>query len=764
MRKKILKAELLLLFFITGFCVIFFFLEDKLPDNCLVISSRTESVGFFSYYLTSALAIIGHALGIWMILPYVAFSLVYSFLLTKRQRWSDIFYFLLIYTFIASLGFLIYPRSLGSGVNLFFKSYLDKPTSVLVILIVGFLLYWLSFKENLLPAFSFNNPLKKHVGQISHFFKSQSQEWKFWQKKTVNAAPFEEADEVTTSNATSSPMLLAGPPEEQVEIIIEEEQAPPVQMIMPLEEIMVEELPPLRQMPLPEKKAAKPASKDYPFNIQTLIKCLYPVKQTRKNILSPEDSYFSDIITRLEEKLGEFKVDAKVINILKGPVVDTFELELGAGVKVSRITSITEDLSLALCGLPIRMVYPMKGKTTVGVEIPRNPREIIFLDEVLGYADFQETKNKLPIVMGKNAFGDISLVDLASMPHMLVAGSTGSGKSVFVNALLVSLLIKLSPLKLKLILIDPKQLELALYANVPHLMLPVVTDAKAASLALLWACQEMERRYSILKELAVRNIEGFNEKVKTATDQQLSIITGHYHDKIDRKFELPYLVIIVDEFADLILTKMGKDIEANICRLAAKARAAGIHLVVATQRPSVDVITGLIKSNFPTRVSFRVTSSIDSRTILNAMGAEKLLGKGDMLYKHGIDVERLHSAFVDENEIEELVKKLSEMPQVFDQEAMSFIENEGEEENEGGGRGGESLSTSPADDELFQEAVRVVVDHQMASASMLQRRLRIGYNRAANLVEEMESKGIIGPQEGSKPRKVLVTSADGIAG
>ena len=412
---------------------------------------------------------------------------------------------------------------------------------------------------------------------------------------------------------------------------------------------------------------------------------------------------------------------------------------------------------MALSGSPIRMVYPMKGRTTVGIEVPRNPRDFIFLDEIIGSKDFVNTGHQLPLAMGKDAFGEPIVVDLAAMPHMLVAGSTGAGKSVFINSVLVSLLIKKSPKHMKLILIDPKQLELALYSRLPHLIMPVITEAKTATTALLWACQEMERRYSIMSEFGVRNIEGFNHKLKSAARPALDKISKYYEFATEDTYELPYIVIIIDEFADLILTQKGKEIETHICRLAAKARAAGIHLMIATQRPSVDVITGLIKSNFPTRVSFRVTSSTDSRTILNAMGAEKLLGKGDMLYKQGVDTTRIHSAYIEELEIESLTEKLSEMAPSFNPNVMEFLENGGEEESVSSVsmRDGE---TAGGKDDKYDEAVRVVLEHRSASASLLQRRLGVGYNRAANLIEEMELKGVVGPAQGSKPRKVLLGS------
>ena len=311
---------------------------------------------------------------------------------------------------------------------------------------------------------------------------------------------------------------------------------------------------------------------------------------------------------------------------------------------------------------------------------------------------------------------------------------------------------------MQLILIDPKQLELALYADLPHLVVPVITDPKTAAISLMWAVQEMDRRYSILKDFGVRNLEGFNQKIKRATPELFSKIHHHYENADQDGYEIPSLVIIIDEFADLILTKAGKEIESNVCRLAAKARAAGIHLVVATQRPSVDVITGLIKSNFPTRVSFRVTSSIDSRTILNTVGAEKLLGMGDMLYKHGTTNCRLHSAFVDEDEVELFTDSIAKIKPTFNDGAMEFLENGGEQNDDPYAFGShiQSVSGSKSNkDEKYEEALQIVIQHRTASASMLQRKLGVGYNRASNLIDDLEENGVIGPAQGSKPRKVL---------
>jgi S-DNA-T family DNA segregation ATPase FtsK/SpoIIIE len=493
---------------------------------------------------------------------------------------------------------------------------------------------------------------------------------------------------------------------------------------------------------------------------ESMLDCLQAPKKPYEG---PTQKYFYEISQKIQDKLGEFKITANIINILKGPVVDTFELELGPGIKVSKINSVQEDLGLALSGAPLRVVYPLKGRSTVGLEVPRNPRELIYLEDILKTDQFRNTKWRLPIAMGLDTLGNVTVIDLASMPHMLVAGSTGSGKSVFVNTLLVSLLMKCSSDYMRLLLIDPKQLELAPYAKVPHLLMPVVIESSMAAISLLWCCQEMERRYSLMRELGVRNLEGYNSKVKDELNgDQIKRIYPHLNnqEKETQNYALPFIVVVIDEFADLILSKNGKDIENNVCRLAAKARAAGIHLVLATQRPSVDVITGLIKSNFPTRVSFRVVSGIDSRTILSSTGAEKLLGMGDMLYRYGVETERMHAAYISENEIEKLVDLIAVDRLEFNMDLIELTEKMQDSQGEDGqyhvgGMGSDSAGRS-AEDELYEQGVRVVVEMRAASASMLQRRLRIGYNRAANLIEEMERKGVVGPQEGSRPRKVLI--------
>jgi S-DNA-T family DNA segregation ATPase FtsK/SpoIIIE len=493
------------------------------------------------------------------------------------------------------------------------------------------------------------------------------------------------------------------------------------------------------------------------FASDELIDCISTSHRLRAQ--DPDEDYFRHIAAIIEDKLKEFGISSNVVNVMKGPVVDTFELNLGAGVKVSSVSNRADDVSLALSGVPIRIVYPMKGKTTVGVEVPRNPRDYIYLDDVLRSKVFRESQHNLPIAMGKDAYGEPSVVDLTSMPHMLAAGTTGSGKSVFINTLLVSLIVRNAPDRLKLILIDPKSVELALFQTLPHLIMPTLTDAGSASVALLWAVEEMERRYSLLKEVGVRNIDGYNKKIKDADGHLLARVKPHFQDDSE-VFHLPFLVIVVDEVADLMQSKHGKEIETNVSRLAAKARAAGIHLVLATQRPSTDVITGVIKANFPTRIAFKVITNMDSRVILDTQGAEKLLGKGDMLFKQSVELIRVHSAYVDEAEIEKLVDKLGALPVQYSQAAIDFMETA----QLGTGEGTESSPDSDGDvgpeDPLLAEAIHVVASTRQASASWLQRRMNVGYNRAAKLVEAMERRGVVGPGNGSKPRQVLVPPPD----
>lgn len=452
-------------------------------------------------------------------------------------------------------------------------------------------------------------------------------------------------------------------------------------------------------------------------------------------------------MSHLEEKardlaacLTDFGVNGEVHRIVPGPVVTMFEYKPAPGVKLARITSLSDDLAMALRALAVR-IDPIPGKDLVGIEIPNEDRDIVALRDVFESEAFRSAKSRLTLALGKDIHGQPYVADLAKMPHLLVAGATGAGKSVCLNGILLSLLYKANPDEVKLLLVDPKRIELSVYSELPHLVHPVVTEMSMAKSALEWAVFEMEKRYEAMARLGVRNIDGFNQK--------LSKVDFQARPDLGDLAPMPYLVIIIDELADLMMTA-AKEAEMAIVRLAQLARAAGIHLILATQRPSVDVVTGLIKANFPTRISFQVTSKHDSRTILDTVGAENLLGRGDMLFKpSGGKFLRLHGAYVSEEEIARVVGfwKAKE-PQAFDLD-FSTWQQEGKGDSTEGAPGG--LDGDP----VYQEAVDFVLEQGKASISLIQRRFRIGFNRAARYIEQMEMDGLLGPQEGSKPRPVL---------
>jgi S-DNA-T family DNA segregation ATPase FtsK/SpoIIIE len=451
------------------------------------------------------------------------------------------------------------------------------------------------------------------------------------------------------------------------------------------------------------------------------------------------DAELLSLATRLAEKCKEFNVMGQIKHICPGPVVTTYEFKPDPGVKYSRVVSLVDDLCLALKAESIR-IDRMPGKPHVGIEVPNPRRETIFLREVLESRAFQESGSKLTIALGKTIDGLNYVADLAKMPHLLIAGTTGAGKSVGVNALIVSILYRARPDEVKFILIDPKRLELGLYEDIPHLATPIIVDPKLASRSLKWAVAEMERRYRDLAGWGVRNIDGYNTEIMRRN------LIKEYDDKGEPWKPLPYIVIIIDELADLMMTS-GREVEESITRLAQMARAVGIHLVLATQRPSVDVITGLIKANFPSRISFRVSSKIDSRTIIDTNGAEQLLGRGDMLFlPPGTSrLIRVHGAFIDETEIGRIVSHIKA------QGPPSYDETITQSDEEALG-----LTTTEGDhDELFEEALRICVEMKRASTSVLQRRLRIGYGRAAAILDVMEREGLIGQADGSRPRPVL---------
>ncbi len=788
MEKRTLKIQLLLLFVLTSLNLVYFYYRDVLPDHYFEIAFRNQSVGIVSYWFFSILATFGYWCGIWVTISFLLFALLQSLIFNKNDDYKNRVVIVALLPLTLCLCFFVFPETLGEGLYHLINENFSKLTLALTSLILGVGVFYLisdrtffrfcnSIKATGLNLFSYlaeldfrSVDIQKLTKPIQNLLNSASQ-------FTLKLKATTDSSQVSDSQ-TQIPQLKLKPIGAlraiSSEPLTTHESDLPVNDIVSMsnhedEDLITEDGSELTDdfncadgaspgicldqetYDSSDSEAGMTATF---FDSEELIGCLKPKNQTNKST-DPSDNYFTTIARAIEEKLKEFNISSNVINVLKGPVVDTFELELGAGVKVAGVTNRVDDLSLALMGAPIRMVYPMKGKSTIGIEVPRNPRDVIYLDEVLRSPNFNNSTFKLPIAMGKDAYGDAAVIDLASTPHLLVAGTTGAGKSVFINTLLVSLVIKFSPKKLRLIMLDPKQLELALYQRLPHLIMPVVTDASIASAALLWVIDEMERRYSLLKDFAVKNIEGFNVKLAGAGTDLTARINKYYPDAEVQGFELPYLVVVVDEFADLMLSKSGKAIETSISRLAAKARASGIHIVLATQRPSTDIITGVIKANFPTRVSFRVFTNIDSRVILDGVGAEKLLGKGDMLFKQGIDILRMHSAYVNEDEIEALVDKLATLPAQYDDGAMEFLESNGTVDTDVDGITTDSEGNNLKDDK-YEEAVRCVATHRVASASFLQRRLGVGYNRAANLIEEMERHAVVGPAQGSKPRKVLV--------
>ncbi|MFH0926560.1 MAG: DNA translocase FtsK [bacterium] len=467
--------------------------------------------------------------------------------------------------------------------------------------------------------------------------------------------------------------------------------------------------------------------KGYQFPPLSLLDSPKPIKkdETMKELIANSGV--------LEAKLRDFGVEGKVVQVHPGPVITRYEYEPAPGIKINKIANLSDDLALAMKAFSVRIVAPIPGKAVVGVEIPNRHRETVYLKEILASEDFQGAHSRLSLALGKDIAGLPFIADLAKMPHLLVAGATGSGKSVLINTIVCSILFKSQPNEVKFIMVDPKRLELGMYEGIPHLLTPVVTEPQKAANALTWAIQEMERRYKTLAERGVRNVAQYNKLMETIKEEGTS--------------PLPYIFIVIDEYADLMMLAP-KPVEFAITRLAQMARAIGIHLLIATQRPSVDVITGLIKANFPARLSFRVSSKVDSRTILDANGAEKLLGMGDMLYlpPETSRLKRVHGCFVTETEIIKLVEFLKKQgkPEYNNSVLQPPVAE------------GQSNEEEDEYDDLYDQAVEIVTRTGQASISMLQRKLRVGYNRAARMIELMEKDGVVGPSDGIKARKVLV--------
>ncbi len=594
----------------------------------------------------------------------------------------------------------------------------------------------------------------------------------------IAPAPAEPGEEEAAPLARREPRLVAAPAASTAPAAPhgDRQEAPaPVRVGQPLDDAyMPEELPddgaedaaedsaprtttPRNGRPAAKAKAKKrPAIKLPPLDI---------LAKPDHSDLPPEmsDAALQENARILEGVLEDFGVRGQIINVCPGPVVTLYELEPAPGIKSSRVIGLADDIARSMCAISARVAV-VPGRNVIGIELPNPHRETVYLREMLESPAYRRSKNRLPIALGKNIGGEPVFADLARMPHLLIAGTTGSGKSVGINTFIMSLLYKLKPEQCRLIMIDPKMLELSIYEGIPHLLTPVVTDPKKAVVALKWAVREMEERYQKMAKLGVRNLDGYNARVKEALKNgeiiTRTVQTGFDPDTGEPVFEeremelevLPWIVIIIDEMADLMMVA-GKDIEGAVQRLAQMARAAGIHVVMATQRPSVDVITGTIKANFPTRISFQVTSKIDSRTILGEMGAEQLLGMGDMLYMAGGGrIVRLHGPFVSDEEVEQVVKFLKSQAGPDYVEAVISESDDAPASSGGSGSG----AVGASGDDLYDKAVQVVLRDKKVSTSYIQRRLQIGYNKAATLIERMEEEGLISPPNSKGRREILV--------
>jgi len=518
--------------------------------------------------------------------------------------------------------------------------------------------------------------------------------------------------------------------------------------------------------PTPVRKPRPRARRSSGGYVLPALEFLNPPSRVGRATMSSE--ILQENAVALEGVLADFGVRGEIINARPGPVVTLYELEPAPGIKSSRVISLADDIARSMSALSARVAV-VSGRNAIGIELPNPTRERVYLRELLTSRDYAETAARLPLCLGKAIGGEAVLVDLSRMPHLLIAGTTGSGKSVAINTMILSLVYRLRPDQCRLIMVDPKMLELSVYDGIPHLLTPVVTDPKKAVVALKWAVREMEERYKKMSKLGVRNIDSYNARLAEAKSkgEKLSrtVHTGYNRESGEAIYEneeldlepLPYIVVIVDEMADLMMVA-GKDIEGAVQRLSQMARAAGLHVILATQRPSVDVITGTIKANFPTRISFQVTSKIDSRTILGEQGAEQLLGQGDMLYMVGGGrISRVHGPFVSDEEVERVVRHLKSQGVPEYLEAVTAEDPTDEDGNPifdatamGGGEGGD----------LYQQAVAIVTRDRKASTSYIQRRLQIGYNRAASLMERMEKEGIVGQPNHAGKREILVEAAD----
>ncbi len=495
---------------------------------------------------------------------------------------------------------------------------------------------------------------------------------------------------------------------------------------------------PIKEVPVPRQEVFDFMRSDSGFQLPSINL----LDNFKEELSSADDENLSMQSKLLEKKLDDFNVNGRVVAVSPGPVITTFEYEPAPGVKINKIVNLTDDLALALRATSIRIVAPIPGKAVIGIELPNTSRELVRFRGIVASSAFEKSKSKLTICLGRDIIGNPVVAELDKMPHLLIAGATGTGKSVALNAMICSLLYKSIPDEVKLIMIDPKRIELSSYDGIPHLITPVVTDVKKATNALFWAVREMERRYELLSEKKSRNIRQYNQKIEKEKNS----------DKDPSLKKLPYIVIVIDELADLMMSA-SRNVEFALTRLAQMARAGGIHLILATQRPSVDVLTGIIKANFPTRLTFQVSSKTDSRTIIDTNGAENLLGDGDMLFlpPGTAKLQRIHGAFISEEELSRIIGFLkNQKTPEYDKTILKAPPKEEED------------SDTTEYDERYDDAVALITKTGQASISMIQRHLRIGYNRAARIIEVMEKEGIVGPPDGAKPREVLVKGYEDI--
>ncbi len=662
------------------------------------IHNKAGLIGaFISGFLVHFLGVGALILFIYLFISLLGYGA--SFIRIKWYKWIALF--ILLFTIIWTLSFpsfrdkVILFNIKGGGVlgfliykKMFF--YLQKGGSILVILFLYLLSIYLLFAKKIVSFFEF-------IKTTSIEKEKQSEDQQEGKKNLTPKKEEEKSLSITQSEQFSDSSITQS---------IEKNKNSQQLDIKPNKII----LPPINILnPLPDKD--------------------------KKNHKDTED--FKNLGKKLEDALSDFGIQGEIVHINKGPVITVFEYKPAPGIKISKIASLNHDLALALKAHSVRIEAPIVGTDLIGIEVPNKNRKVVYLRSILESKEFQNSKSILPLALGATVLGGPKVVDLVKMPHLLVAGATGAGKSVCLNCLIISILFKRSPKEVKLLLVDPKRIELSSYSDLPHLIHPVITEMELAKSALDWAVNEMEKRYEAMAQLNVRNIESYNAKVLKEKELELE--------------PMPYLVIIIDELADLMLT-MGKEIEFNIVRLAQLARASGIHVILATQRPSVDVVTGLIKANFPSRIAFSVTSKHDSRTILDTIGAEYLLGRGDMLFKPTAGrIQRVHGAYLSDEEINRVIefwKNNWEGPKV----EVDFSSWKKEQEAQKLSEDMDDITEDP----LYNKAVDFVVTQGKASISMIQRHLRIGFNRAARFVEQMEKDGIVGPQEGSKPREVLI--------